>query len=709
MTTADPNAMAVPATAARPLSNIISRVWGWFRELYRMLLPIRFSFITLGVLAFALLASDQGHDALAALAEDDPAHPGGRFAVRLLFVLLTGMYALQAWYWSRQLLRVRFPEQPAASDHPWLVKITPRLLGILGFAVVAWALWKVRQGYGATVEQPRTALLRMILGISLEALLFLIFVVLRRGWLESRDDYATDQHHDASSFGTSTKVVLGLTFLLAVVFLVASTFAVQSIGVLGTISIVLISLALWVALGGAIVYVGMKLRVPILTWLAIFAVIISPLADNHTLPSIPNSAPVVNARSTTDKVFDDWYKRLDAQFPNEAVHPVFIVATEGGGIRAAYWTSTVLSSLSDTVPGFTGHLFAISGVSGGSVGAANYASLLVDQAERPDFGLLRPKAREILAYDALAPTLAAFTQQDFVQRFIPAPILPDRAEALTGGWERAWKEVANSDRFAQSFVAPLTKHQHHLPSLFLNGTSVETGQRIIASNCRIDNDYAKAVDIFNANGFDLPMSNAALNSARFTYVSPAGTILRNPAVTPRQPGNSPLDCKPGQRCDHVVDGGYLENSGAATAAELVRVIQKRNDPRIRPYVLFIEYQPQYPAAPRPETRANEVLSPVRALLSTREARADLAVAQLRSMMTPANYTTFTLIHHPQEAQFPLGWLLAARTRNLIDKQMGVDAPENGANVRRIAAVLSTAAASDAIQRKAAQDERTMKE
>lgn len=709
MTTADPGAFVAPAITTRPLTNFISRVWGWVRELYRMLLPIRFSFITLGALAFALLMSDQGHDALAALAEDDPTRPGGRFLVRLFFVLLTGSYALQVWYWSRQLLRVRFPEQPSAADHPVLVKHVPRLLGLAGFAVVAYALWKVRQGYGGDVEQPRTALLRMIAGIGVEATLFLAFVVLRRGWLERRAERVTDQHHTAKSFGLSTKMTLGLTFALAVSFLFASTFAVQMVGVLGSISIVLISLALWVALGGAVVYLGMQYRVPILTWLAIFAVIISPFADNHKLPVIANSAPVVNARVSTDKVFDTWVKRLDAQYPNEAVHPVFIVATEGGGIRAAYWTSTVLSSLSDTVPGFTDHLFAISGVSGGSVGAANYASLLVEQKERANFGALRPKAREILAYDALAPTLAAFTQQDFVQRFVPMPIFPDRATALTGGWERGWSKIVSGDRFGQSFVAPLTKHQHRLPSLFLNGTSVETGQRIIASNCRIDGSYAKAVDIFNASGFDLPMSNAALNSARFTYVSPAGTILRNPAVTPRQPGNSPLDCKSGAPCDHVVDGGYLENSGAATAAEIVRVIQKRNDPRIRPYVLFIEYQPQFPAAPRPGLRANEVLSPLRALLSTREARADIAVAQLRAEMTKDNYTTFTLIHHPREAQFPLGWLLAARTRNLIDKQMGVDSAENGANVRRVAHLLGTNAASDSIQQMAATAEKTMKE
>ncbi len=38
---------------------------------------------------------------------------------------------------------------------------------------------------------------------------------------------------------------------------------------------------------------------------------------------------------------------------------MIVVATEGGGIRAAYWTATVLSELHDRVPGFAEHCFAI--------------------------------------------------------------------------------------------------------------------------------------------------------------------------------------------------------------------------------------------------------------------------------------------------------------------------------------------------------------
>ena len=47
-----------------------------------------------------------------------------------------------------------------------------------------------------------------------------------------------------------------------------------------------------------------------------------------------------------------------------------------GGLRAAYWTATVLGELHDRIDHFDQHLFAVSGVSGGSVGASVYRALI---------------------------------------------------------------------------------------------------------------------------------------------------------------------------------------------------------------------------------------------------------------------------------------------------------------------------------------------
>ncbi|MEM9726419.1 MAG: hypothetical protein AAF909_13295, partial [Pseudomonadota bacterium] len=58
-----------------------------------------------------------------------------------------------------------------------------------------------------------------------------------------------------------------------------------------------------------------------------------------------------------------------APLPGPGRRPVFIIAASGGGAYAAAHTAHVLGALQDANPSFADHIFAISGVSGGSVGA----------------------------------------------------------------------------------------------------------------------------------------------------------------------------------------------------------------------------------------------------------------------------------------------------------------------------------------------------
>jgi hypothetical protein len=62
--------------------------------------------------------------------------------------------------------------------------------------------------------------------------------------------------------------------------------------------------------------------------------------------------------------------------------PLVMVATAGGASRAAFWTSQVLGEIAAREPHFTERLFMISGVSGGSLGAVTFSSLV--EAHRLD-------------------------------------------------------------------------------------------------------------------------------------------------------------------------------------------------------------------------------------------------------------------------------------------------------------------------------------
>src|ERR1051325_628539 len=160
-------------------------------------------------------------------------------------------------------------------------------------------------------------------------------------------------------------------------------------------------------------------------------------------------------------------------------------------------------------------------------------------------------------------------------------------------------------------------------------------------------------------------------SARFTYVSPAGRI---------------------GTLGHVVDGGYFENSGAVAAAELVLLIARHPDKRLVPVVILIDYEncgPQQkkppadcnftgdgpfpsltqPAEPQAAERwANEVLSPVRALLATRGARGRQAVGDVRTAsqfgVLPNTVVEFRLVQ--RDVSMPLGWVLSYQARKAID-------------------------------------------
>ncbi|HYP77448.1 MAG TPA: hypothetical protein VER12_15865, partial [Polyangiaceae bacterium] len=146
--------------------------------------------------------------------------------------------------------------------------------------------------------------------------------------------------------------------------------------------------------------------------------------------------------------------------------PFIVVAAEGGGIRAAYWTAAILGGLQDLQPTFAAHLYAVSSVSGGSLGAATFSALLAsDENSR-----YQQRAKQILRHDFLAPPLARMLYTDLVQRFLPFGVSAlDRGAALERAWTEAFAEQ-NLVSFAQPFDSFWAAPHAALPRLFLNST-----------------------------------------------------------------------------------------------------------------------------------------------------------------------------------------------------------------------------------------------
>ena len=136
--------------------------------------------------------------------------------------------------------------------------------------------------------------------------------------------------------------------------------------------------------------------------------------------AIPCALPTTTLRKTTPTL-----KALAEQFaklPGDAPKPAILVATAGGGSRAAYWTATVLGKLNtircyDKYPCFNDHLLLISGVSGGSLGALLYRAATLAAPNDPDKAL--DIAQEAAAGDFLSPLLSAMFTRDLVSDLIP--------------------------------------------------------------------------------------------------------------------------------------------------------------------------------------------------------------------------------------------------------------------------------------------------
>jgi len=398
--------------------------------------------------------------------------------------------------------------------------------------------------------------------------------------------------------------------------------------------------------------------------------------------------------------------------------PVYVISAEGGGIRAAAWTALVLSELEARSNGeFSKHMLLGSGISGGSLGLALF-SVMVSGERR---GVLQPQdlpemAREFNERDFLGATVETMFLTDFLQRFVPGKWFIDRGERLEQAWESAWQQVC-SKQTAQRTASPVATGdaatqtcslfasrwsalwQPDMPALFLNSTQVDSGERFIQHPFASIRQGGDILGFFNAATSSAgilpgsaPLSAVVHNSARFTYISPAGTLpdaahLRDKDLIVRQ----------------VVDGGYFENSGTTTLAELLEfVIQRKGALRDRCLgglgqagkcpirLIHISNDPSVESMRSDDDcgqrltppRYGEIRAPLMALVDTRDARAATARAAIRSafagdqvQISATDPFTDNTVYHFRlckgQHHLPLGWTLSPKAYGEMRRQLGV--------------------------------------
>jgi hypothetical protein len=318
-------------------------------------------------------------------------------------------------------------------------------------------------------------------------------------------------------------------------------------------------------------------------------------------PHLPNDRPNVEDAAKA------WYAQAKASFAqahgkvdeSDPV-PMVIVATAGGGIRAAYWTATVLETIKKELGpnGLRPYLFAISGVSGGSVGATAFDAALMNSDETAACGE-KCVSTKFLSEDFLAPTLASGIFKDGPASFLPDLGQDDRGAALEQGFEHASQGLLERP-FLSLF--PYGGEAPWRPILLLNATHEETGKRIITSHVLIErNVFVDALDALHVLESDVRASTAAHNSARFSYISPAGNLGRRQdrAGDPKSWTELNSWKEAGKRWlanwnGSVIDGGYFETYGALTALELARAAEtalRKENAHVKLVILMISSDP----------------------------------------------------------------------------------------------------------------------
>ena len=613
------------------------------------------------LLHLGLSATPQAVDLLIALGQD------GSAAAWLGLGAGTAWLALNAWFWSGFALAR--PGQPCRGR---IAAALPLLLAAGSLLAVADVL-RTASASIPDVMGPRGGgggLLAASAALAL-ACLPLLVLALRAG----RVDAGTDAQA-VPSLGRAARRMVGPSVLVGAMGLAGFALdPVRSASVLHPASTVLLAAAGLMGGGTLLLDLGRRTRVPVLFLAFALACALAALRDrgvipdNHALRRMP---PGLRDRSGVEAAF---LRFLDAGGPSVGTPaPVVLVATSGGGISAAYWTATVLGDLADASPGFAGRVFALSGVSGGGLGLLAYAAAgpgapgCRDPAAPPGAvppDGLRACLQLALGSDFLGPALGAMLYPDLLQRFLPLPVFADRAAALEAAWEARWRAVFGDTRLAGPFL-DLWPDGRPWPALLLNGTSLNRGGRLVASNLALGADHVggDGADLLALLGGDMPASAAAGSGARFPYIGPLGTFRTADGAS-----------------DAVADGGYFENLGAATLLELLDALDgaaRRHGRPVRFVVLQLVSDPDAGmGGARAETGETPwsllprgLTGPATVLLRTREARGVSASEALarRVVALGGTYVPVRLGRSPTGRTAPLGWSLSAVAREVIDSQ-----------------------------------------
>jgi hypothetical protein len=645
------------------------------------------------------------------------------------FVVAYVLWMVAAWYVARLLVGKRFdPDLVGTCSSPsfaaGLAKHLPRLLALFaGLPIAIFLLTK-------------TQLPGLGLATTLACALVYCGVIFRRTWGRNRDhQWVTSWRRNGSEdierfdkLSGGAWLFIGTLFVISFgIWVAVPVWMAPFARWVGAPALLLFALMAWTVFGGFILtYLPKSFHVPSLNWVAALALFIFWRWNENHLVAPPTAGIVNGPRLELGAAFVDWlHHRPDPQAP------VIFVASSGGASRAAYWTTSALGKLEDEARAsshtFADNIFVISGISGGSLGAATFVTSLDLVRKNPPASAcakVRAVADSFTGQDHLSTVIGLMLFPDLFQRFLPPPVAAwDRSRGLEEVWARDWSNVMKScggtaasapnpweREFTLLYAGAAAGSGPRLPGLALSTTALGSGQAVMQTTFTLDR--TDAFDILDAKlaTRSLTLGQAVHNSARFPYVSPAGVVKL---------------AADGSTWDRLGDGGYVEASGTLTLGQIIAALTDQHLIRAgdapaacdadchvswdQVRILILDNTPTYGGnllcgapipgdsagkrveepqntllpGPKPWPPGPDFMSPVLGSFSTRGGRSVSAQMDLHSLVggcTP-RFAELRLPSAPTGAEDPsMDWMLNAKSRSDIDSVL--DGPDPNARYQQ---------------------------
>ncbi len=566
-----------------------------------------------------------------------------------------------------------------------------------------------------------------------------------QGLLEDPDQRASTAPGEVPRWIRRTAVVLVLASTVG--FLALALWPVAVTEVIGVVASVLLALALIALLVGSTVVLHLHYAPPEIFWWGPLRLREAPVATLLILtvagilvlgsdqsvhgirglrppPSAGESLAGISAKQRgMDQLFEEW----DASSRDcvgvstggstpRTIRPMIMVAAEGGGIRAAYWTAAALDEIKERTGAATqcglDSVILASGVSGGAVGLT--VSRFVEPPSTSATGRSAADAVWTLGSpDALAQGTVGLLVRDPIYSVTGLAVGSDVPEDLQRGWvdraglmETSWE--GQVPELAEDFFSPPARSRGELSAaLVLNSTATSTGCRVLVSHvrqgdARVDDcagprapaafsvDFAASFMARQPEEGDhcvqrLNASTAAMLAARFPYVTPSGVV--GPC------GGAPQV--------QLIDGGYAEGSGVGSlvdlSAPLLTRVREFNEADtgalIVPVLVYLDNgRGSDLVQPPPEAVAEVLVPPVGVMMGGSSQKSTTAWLQrgaamiapdsvgipqdlsVRAALRPWGSGVFVVNQRSKPAiEAPLGWVLSDASRADMESSLADDA------------------------------------